>query len=61
LRWGAEEDLIYGAASRTLHRAACLNAPDTEEVTRLAAGSSLELVWAPRMCRCSPDVTVGLG
>jgi hypothetical protein len=27
----------------------------------LARGDALELVWAPRICSCRPDVTLGLG
>jgi hypothetical protein len=27
----------------------------------IAAGAALELVWAPRLCECRPDVTLALG
>jgi len=60
LRWIAEEDLIYDHDSRTLHRPTCALAHRTHG-SRLPAGSALELVWAPRMCECGPDVTLALG
>jgi hypothetical protein len=31
------------------------------QASRVPAGSALELVWAPRMCDCGPDVTLALG
>jgi hypothetical protein len=61
LRWIAEEDLIYDASSRTLHRSACPRLHDLTLLTSVPAGSALELVWAPTICACGPDVTVGLG
>jgi hypothetical protein len=61
LRWVAEEDLIYDASSRTLHRSACPRLHDPTLLTSVPAGSALELVWAPTICACGPDVTVGLG
>ena len=59
LRWIAEEDLIYDPVSRTLHRPSCAFAQRTQG-SWLPAGSALELVWAPRMCECGPDVTLAL-
>ena len=60
LRWIAEEDLRYDPDSRTLHRPSCARGHRTQG-SRLRAGSALELVWAPRMCECGPDVTLALG
>jgi hypothetical protein len=60
LRWVAQEDLIYDSDSRILHRPSCPRAPGTQG-SRLPAGSALELVWAPRICACGPDVTLALG
>jgi hypothetical protein len=60
LRWIAEEDLIYDPVSRTLHHPSCARAQRTHG-SRLPAGSALELVWAPRLCECGPDVTLALG
>jgi hypothetical protein len=34
---------------------------DLTLLTSVPAGSALELVWAPTICACGPDVTVGLG
>jgi len=61
LRWVAEENLIYDPNSRTLHRPSCPLARRTQGAASLPAGSALELVWAPRMCDCRPDVTLALG
>jgi hypothetical protein len=60
LRWIAEEDLIYDPVSRTLHRPICARAQSAHG-SWVPAGSALELVWAPRMCECGPDVTLALG
>jgi hypothetical protein len=61
LRWVAEEDLIYDATSRTLHRPACPRLRGATRVTSVPARSSLELIWAPTICACGPDVTLSLG
>ena len=61
LRWVAEEDLRYEPHANTLHRAACDRVRDREASVLIAVGSSLHLVWAPKMCRCGPDVTLALG
>jgi hypothetical protein len=61
LRWVAEEDLIFDPESRTLHRPGCPLAHRTQGTSSLPAGAALELVWAPRMCDCRPDVTLALG
>ena len=61
LRWVAEEDLVYDTASETLHRAGCPRVGATARTARLAAGEILELVWAPTVCECRPDVTLQLG
>jgi hypothetical protein len=42
LRWIAEEDLIYDAASRTLHRPACPRLRGATLVTGVPARSALE-------------------
>jgi hypothetical protein len=60
LRWIAQEELLFDPDSRTLHRPSCPRAHMTEG-SRVRAGSALELVWAPRMCDCGPDVTLALG
>jgi hypothetical protein len=60
LRWIAEEEVIYHPDSRTLHRPSCELAHTTQG-SRLPEGSALELVWAPRMCECGPEVTLALG
>jgi hypothetical protein len=60
LRWIAQEDLLFDPDSRTLHRPSCARA-DMTHGSRVPAGSALELVWAPRMCDCGPDVTLALG
>jgi len=60
LRWVAEEDLRYEPHANTLHRAACDRLRDREASVLIAVGSSLRLVWAPKMCRCGPDVTLAL-
>jgi hypothetical protein len=54
-------DLIYDASSRTLHRSACPRLDDLTLLTSVPAGSALELVWAPTICACGPDVTVTVG
>ena len=61
LRWVAEEDLIYDATSRTLHRPACPRLRGATLVTSVPARSALELIWAPTVCACGPDVTLSLG
>jgi hypothetical protein len=61
LRWIAEEDLIYDATSRTLHRPACPHLRGATLVTSVPARSTLELIWAPTICACRPDVTLSLG
>jgi hypothetical protein len=61
LRWIAGEDLVYDAASRTLHRPACPRLRAATLVTSVPAGSALELIWAPTICACGPDVTLSLG
>jgi hypothetical protein len=59
LRWVAEERLLYDRAANELHRWSCRRAPAISE--ELERGDALSLVWAPRMCRWRPDVTLGLG
>jgi hypothetical protein len=61
LRWVAEEDLVYDSDANTLHRPGCRLLPARYATTSLPARSALELVWAPVMCQCSPDVTLALG
>ena len=61
LRWVAEEDLIYDATSRTLHRPACPRLRGATRVMSVPARSALELIWAPTICACGPDVTLSLG
>ena len=61
LRWIAEEDLVYDAASHTLHRPECPHIGAAAGVVAVPACSPLELIWAPRICDCGPDVTLGLG
>ena len=61
LRWVAEEDLIYEPASNTLHRPVCQHIDGREAAITIPAHSSLQLVWAPTMCDCRPDVTLALG
>ena len=58
LRWVAEEELVYDAATNTLHRPGCAQAVAIPTTTSVPAGASLELVWAPRVCECRPDVTL---
>ena len=61
LRWVAEEeDLLYDPRSRTLHRQSCPIAHGSQRARTLPRGSALELVWAPRICDCGPDVTTAL-
>ncbi len=61
LRWIAGEDLVYDATSRTLHRPACPRLRGATLVTSVPARSALELIWAPTICACGPDVTLSLG
>jgi hypothetical protein len=61
LRWIAQEDLVYDQAALTLHRSSCPRLCDVANPTRIPAGSALEVVWAPGLCSCGPDVTLGLG
>lgn len=62
LRWVVEEDLVYHPATRTLHRPGCALARELQATAQaVPAGAALELVWAPRMCECRPDVTVAHG
>jgi hypothetical protein len=61
LRWIAEEDLVYDAASNTLHRPRRPRIRDATRVIGVPARSALELIWAPHICECGPDVTLGLG
>jgi hypothetical protein len=60
LRWIAEEDLLYDPDTNTLHRPDCPCARATTRPTRIPARSALELIWAPTICACQPDVTLGL-
>ena len=61
LRWVAEEDLVYEPETNTLHRPECPRVGDLQAARSLPARSSLELTWAPALCECRPDVTLGLG
>ena len=61
LRWVAEEALVYDATTNTLHRPGCTQVAGASATTSVAAGAALELVWAPRLCACGPDVTLALG
>jgi hypothetical protein len=61
LRWIAEEELVYDVATNTMHRPGCDRLAASQGLTSVAAGGSLELVWAPRLCGCRPDVTLALG
>lgn len=38
-----------------------LAAGESQPVRSVPVGSALELVWAPRICECGPDVTLALG
>lgn len=60
LRWIAQEELVYDVAANTLHRADCPRRNTAGLERQLSAGSALELVWAPRMCECGPNVTLAL-
>jgi hypothetical protein len=55
----AGERLCYDPAANELHRSSCPWAPAISE--ELECGDALELAWAPRLCRCTPDVTLALG
>ena len=61
LRWVAEEDLVYDAASHTLHRPECPRIGEAAGMVGVPARSALELIWAPHICECGPDVTLGVG
>jgi hypothetical protein len=60
LRWIAEQDLVYEPDTHTLHRSGCPRIGDPQRTRKLPAGHALELIWAPTMCQCGPDVTLGL-
>ncbi|HUA03826.1 MAG TPA: hypothetical protein VMB27_07990 [Solirubrobacteraceae bacterium] len=60
LRWVAEEDLIYDSTTNTLHRPDCAHASTVASPRALPAHAALQLVWAPTLCRCQPDVTLAL-
>jgi len=55
------QDLVYDVEANTLHRLGCPHARGPKAMRRVAARSALESMWAPRMCECGPDVTLGLG
>jgi len=61
LRWVAEEDLVYDPRANTPHRPGCPSIAGIEVPTSVPMRSALELVWAPRLCGCRPDVTLALG
>ena len=60
LRWVAEEDLIYDSATNTLHRPGCPHASTVTSPRPVPAHGALQLVWAPTLCDCRPDVTLAL-
>ena len=60
LRWVAEEDLIYDSATNTLHRPGCPHASTVTSPRPVPAHGALQLVWAPTLCDCQPDVTIAL-
>jgi len=60
LRWVAEEDLIYDSATNTLHRPDCPRASAVVSPRPVSAYGALQLVWAPTICACGPDVTAAL-
>lgn len=60
LRWVAEHELLYEAEANTVHRPGCARIAAVDP-TRVPAGSSLRLVWAPQVCACRPDMTLALG
>jgi hypothetical protein len=53
--------MIYDPATNTLHRPDCRHAGEITAPQRVAADQALELVWAPLLCDCRPDVTLALG
>lgn len=61
LNWVAEEDLIYDTATNTLHRPDCRHASTVASARPVSAHAALQLVWAPTLCDCQPDVTLALG
>jgi hypothetical protein len=61
LHWVAEEDLVYDAAANTLHRPGCPQARTVSSPRAVPAHAALQLVWAPTLCDCRPDVTLALG
>jgi hypothetical protein len=60
LRWVAEQDLIYDPATNTLHRSGCRHVATIAAPRPLPAHAALEIVWAPIICACRPDVTLSL-
>ena len=60
LRWVAEENLIYDSATNTLHRPGCPHASTVTSPRPVSAHGALQLVWAPTLCDCQPDVTLAL-
>ena len=60
LSWVAEQDLIYDPATNTLHRPDCRHVATIAAPRPLPAHAALELVWAPIICACRPDVTLSL-
>lgn len=60
LRWVAEENLIYDSATNTLHRPGCPHAGTVTSPRPVPAHGALQLVWAPTLCDCQPDVTLAL-
>ena len=60
LRWVAEEDLIYDSATNTLHRPDCRHASTVASPRPGSAHAALQLVWAPTLSDCQPDVTLAL-
>lgn len=61
LRWVAEEDLVFDPAMRTPHRPGCRLASELHAGGQAIAAGAPELVWAPRLCHCGPDLTLALG
>jgi hypothetical protein len=60
LSWVAEENLIYDSATNTLHPPDCPHASTVTPPRPVSARAALQLVWAPTLCGCGPDVTLAL-
>lgn len=55
-----EENLVYAAAANTLHRPGCPKANTIRSPVAIPAHTALQLVWAPTLCDCRPDVMLAL-